>query len=168
MKPSQQARLADITAAELRALVIYEPATGLFRWLLNRRGHARAGDPAGTLAHNGYIHIKTGGRVYGAHRLAWLYMTGSFPPAEIDHKDRVRSNNAWLNLRAATRSQNRVNRKAPARSLPRGVSITLSGKYCARVGHKDGYLGSFETAEAASVAYRNAATAAYGPFLPGD
>lgn len=57
----------------------------------------------------GYIVIRIGKKSYRAHRLAFLYMRGEFPPDDVDHKNLVRHENWWSNLRPATRSQNKFN-----------------------------------------------------------
>ena len=61
---------------------------------------------------HGYTVIRFRGKLYLAHRLAWFYMTGEWPREQIDHKDGVRLNNKWDNLREATPGQNNMNRTA--------------------------------------------------------
>ena len=93
-----------LTQAELKALVIYDPINGTFT--------NHSGQPLGWTGENGYIYLRTGDYKTPprlAHRLAWLYMTGSWPTKQIDHKDTIRSNNAWDNLREATSNQNKWN-----------------------------------------------------------
>jgi hypothetical protein len=112
----------------LKAILRYEPITGLFRWKITRRKHGgfvQPGDVAGTMK-DGYIQIIIDGIPWRAHRLAWLLMTGELPlpGKEIDHWNKIRSCNIWTNLRLKTRSQNNHN-AAPAitnRSGVRGVS----------------------------------------------
>ena len=92
-----------LTAARLRNLLHYDPETGIF----TRRA---TGAPVGSLNDKGYIRIRLGGRDHKAHRLAWLYMTGAWPPIQVDHENRTPDDNRWGNLRAATFSQNAVNK----------------------------------------------------------
>ena len=43
---------------------------------------------------------------YLAHRLAWLYVTGSWPSQDIDHIDGDPTNNRFANLREVTHQEN--------------------------------------------------------------
>ena len=93
------------------SLLKYDPETGVFTWLADRAHNALAGCIAGSRLSSGYCQIKVGGPLFYTHRLAFLYMTGRWPSAEIDHIDHNRGNNAWGNLREATRSQNLASRR---------------------------------------------------------
>lgn len=154
-------------------LLRYEPEAGRLLWLVS--GHGRGGkfapgDEAGTLK-DGYLQVKLFGRVYRAHRLAWLLVNGEFPPSgfEIDHRNRKRSDNRWSNLRLATRSQNNIN-AAPGNnnsSGHRGVSWRSDrNKWHARinVNRKPILLGDFDDLRAAVEARRLAEREHYGAF----
>jgi hypothetical protein len=99
-----------LTQERLKELLHYDPETGHFTWRTHRGGKATPGSIAGNRTPRGYRDIIVDGNRYMAHRLAFLYMTGSFPDAEADHVDRDASNNRWRNLRPATRSENGSNR----------------------------------------------------------
>lgn len=79
------------------------------------------------------------GKMYYAHRLAWLFMKGEWPPdgLDIDHEDGVRANNKWKNLRLATNGQNNWNTRKLYKSNTsgkRGVSWeTFRQAWIARV-----------------------------------
>jgi hypothetical protein len=73
----------DISAKQLRRLLDYNRATGIFRWLVSPRHSVSAGDVAGHLRRDGYVAIGIGGRRYMAHRLAVLESTGRWPPGRI-------------------------------------------------------------------------------------
>jgi hypothetical protein len=108
------------------------------------------------------------GRQYLAHRLAFFYMTGEWPPHQIDHIDRDPANNRWPNLRPATQGQNNVNKVAKRTcDLPRGVTPNGSG-YAARIkkNRVSYHLGTFRTPQEAHQAYLDAATKIHGEFLP--
>ena len=172
-------RLDDpLTADQLRALLDYSPKLGMFFW--RRREPLRqydktwntryAGSPAGTpTVPMGYIQILVNRRLYLAHRLAFLWMTGNWPEHEIDHSDGDRANNRWNNLRVATPSQNRMNgvRRSDNTSGYRGVRFEKRrGHWVADImvdGRKH-YLGAFHTAEAAASAYAEAAARLHGKF----
>jgi len=102
--------MAAITQARLKELLNYDPETGIFTWRVNRR--ATQGSKAGARhPTQGYIAIKIDSVLYRAHRLAWLYVYGVWPPNDIDHINRVRDDNRLSNLRLATRAQNCQNRR---------------------------------------------------------
>ena len=65
-----------LTTNRLRRLLSYEPATGLFRWLVRPSNRVNIGDIAGTIDAAGYVVIKIAGQRYYANRLAVLYVTG--------------------------------------------------------------------------------------------
>ena len=101
--------------SEVKSLLHYDPDTGIFRWI-NRSGrYGRI--PAGTIAggiskakNNGYCQIKVLGKFIKAHRLAWFYMTGEWPKGEIDHINRIRTDNRFCNLRVVSTQDNLKNK----------------------------------------------------------
>lgn len=155
-----------LTQARLRELIHYDPETGVFTHL-QTRGRVRAGYIAGNLGNSGYWHVRIDTIRYLAHRLAWLYMTGSWPTFDIDHKDGNRLNNTRENLREATRSQNIAN-QGPLKSNRLGLKgVRLKrGRYVANicVCGKKKYLGSFPTPEEAHAVYAKAAVDYFGEF----
>ncbi len=156
-----------ITQANLQRLLNYDPETGNFTWLISAGRRVKAGDIAGSIDSKGYCRIRIDSRRYSAHRLAWLWVTGAWPAADIDHIDMNRANNAFINLRDATRSQNKANIRAYSNNLLgiKGVAKRRNG-YVARIckGGVGQYLGYFATIEEAHDAYAAAATALFGEF----
>lgn len=104
----------DITQAQLKQILNYDPETGIFTWKINsgRHGRIKSGTIAGSdKQKNGYIEINFNGSLHKAHRLAVLYMTGDHPINEVDHINGIRIDNRWSNLREATLQQNKENLK---------------------------------------------------------
>lgn len=156
------------TADEVRALLDYEPSTGVFRWRESRPG-CRAGEIAGTFNAKGYWLIMLQGKRYYAHRLAWVHAHGRWPDGEIDHINMDQSDNRLINLRDASKSQNMANTgKRSDNSVGlKGVSYHRGmGKYQAnlQVRGRSIYLGYHETADDAHAAYCEAVRRLQGEF----
>jgi hypothetical protein len=96
-----------ITQEQLKELVNYDPGTGLMTWRKPRR-KCRPGDEVGRFVKE-YRQVYIEGRTYYVHVLAFLYMTGEWPKRDMDHDNTIKSDNRWVNLRPATRSQNKAN-----------------------------------------------------------
>jgi hypothetical protein len=163
------ANVADLTTERLREVLHYCPETGCWTWLVNRRAGARIGNPAGNRQPAGYLKIKIDGRLYLAHRLAFLYVTGAWPPGQVDHRDLNKSNNRWSNLRKSTSSQNSANRKTRSDSLSglKGVTWhTQNNKWWAKISidGKRKSLGQYDCPAAAHFAYLVAADKLFGEF----
>lgn len=158
----------NITQDVLQSMLHYDPCSGIFTWKESRKGSNGVGSRAGSEYPNGYRYIGMYGKAILEHRLAFLYMTGEVPP-EIDHKDRIPSNNAWSNLRPATRSQNNQNTKSKTagRGVLRGAHWRKDKNAWAseiRANGKRKKLGYFKTAEEAHAAYVDAAKKLHGEF----
>lgn len=162
----------ELTQARLKELLHYDPETGHFTWLKTRNARtAPAGARAGATITPGYCQIKVDCRPYLAHRLAFLYMLGSFPAAEVDHINRIRSDNRWVNLRPATSRDNAGNKGLLRNNTSghRGVSWhKVTGKWQVR-GRCDGrgvQLGFFDSLEEAAEVSRKWREESFGEFAP--
>jgi len=158
-----------ITQQRLKELLEYDPETGRFTWLVSGKRRKAGSHPKRYSGDGGYLRIRIDGRPYRGHHLAWLYMTGDFPPCDVDHRDLNRGNNAWRNLRLAPDNLNNVNnpKRKDNTSGFKGVSwCPARKKWRARIAidGKTRTLGTYETAEAAHAAYTKVAVAAYGEF----
>ena len=107
--------MTPLSQARLKEVLHYDASTGTFVWR-KREGGARgiatfnaqfAGKSAGN--YSKYVDIRVDGRLYRAHRLAWLYCHGTLPPL-IDHKNSDRYDNRLDNLRVADKQTNGANR----------------------------------------------------------
>jgi len=137
-----------INQTQLKEIVNYDPLTGVFTRL--------NGAIAGTNDGQGYIQITINKIKYRAHRLAWLYMPGRWPTM-IDHINRNRSDNRWLNLREVTRRESNLNRKIPKsnKSGVKGVSWSKQNNCwiaTIKIDGKSYYLGCYDTIALAAAA----------------
>ena len=153
----------------LRETWRYDPEAGLFYWRVARQ-RIRAGQPVAVVFQRGYAIVAFEGRRYQAHRLAWFYVTGSWPKHEIDHVNRVRDDNRWCNLREVTKAQNMANSVTRSRSRIRGVSRSQSGRWRAQItaNGRTRYLGTYDDVESAKLAYACAAVEAFGAYANFD
>lgn len=152
----------------LRKLFDYDAETGALYWRargLKKWDSRYAGTEAGTRTHKGYIQIAIYGKLFFAHRIAYAWMADK-QPVQIDHVDGDGFNNRWSNLRAATVSQNQINRrKLRGAQIFRGV-YKARKKFVAQIktNQVHTYIGSFDTAEEAAVAYDKEAKRQHGKF----
>jgi hypothetical protein len=147
-----------LTADKIRSLLDYDERTGLFF----RRGGSKS---LGSLTSDGYLEFSVDGRVYKAHRLAWLFMKGRWPLSRMDHIDGNRTNNAIKNLREADGQQNAANRRVLSHLGTKGV-YRRGNRFIAgiKINGRRHHLGSFKNLSDATAAYSNAARKAFGEF----
>lgn len=157
--------LCSLTQERLKGLLDYNPNDGIFTWKHVIPGKS-VGRIAGSKDKDGYIQIQVDGRIYKAHRLAYLFMNGSFPDYLIDHRNTDPSDNKWHNLRNATNSQNLANMKVKSSGV-KGIwlcKITNRWRVQIQKDYKRFYLGRFNTQEEACAAYKAAAKQLFGEF----
>lgn len=151
--------------------VSYDMETGEFTWLKSGPGRPKHRNAlAGSMHWTGYKSIRIGGTSYLSHRLAYLFVTGHWPPENVDHINRDRSDNRWSNLREATFSENSQNsngktsiRKSKFKGtyLDKRVNRWTSS---IRSKGKRYYLGYFDLEEDAAKAYAEASILHHGDF----
>ena len=148
-----------LTAEKLRELLTYCLESGIFRRRVSA-GRARAGDIAGRVnPTKGYLRICINGKDYAAHRLAWLYVYGVWPSAEIDHINRVKTDNRIDNLTEATRTENNRNKGKSKNNTSGHVGVSwdkTKQKWYAYIQHdsKRIHLGYYDVLEDAVAARR--------------
>lgn len=156
----QRIEKGELTQDVLKKLLFYDPETGLFKRRVHTSNRIKVGEVAGSPTKRGYIAIYLMGKLYKAHRLAWLYSYGVWPPSWIDHINRITHDNRLQNLRLSTPKQNSQNRiKSNRVSLSGILGSSRSGKkFTARISFngKSQYLGTFDSAELAHSAYMRA------------
>ena len=111
----------------LKKYLNYDPETGVFKRKINS-GKAKIGDVAGGINGSGYICIRINSVKYRAHRLAWLYVHGKFPDNQIDHINRVKTDNRIENLRDVTQSVNGRNRNLPSNNTSGHIGVKWNKK----------------------------------------
>lgn len=172
----------EVTQEYIKSVLHYDPETGIFTWRVRDRSLFNtlhtckawntkyAGKRAGRVhsPYPGYYNreIKLKNRMYFEHHLAWLYVYGSFPPKgmQIDHINRIPSDNRISNLRVVTLHVNCRNRSMPGHNTSGVTGVTwhsLNKKWMARtsIGKKRvqlGYFDNIKDAERAVLAARSA------------
>jgi hypothetical protein len=173
------------SARYLHECLIYDPDSGLLTWRERPRDHFRTetafrswntkygGTIAGWPHKEGYLGIAIKKRGYTAHRVIWKMMTGKNPRYEIDHKDGVRANNRWFNLREATATQQLFNKRARFDSATgiKGVRFAPHQKtkrytaYRSMPGSRQKTIGTFDTLEEAKAAVEAVTRVQHGEFF---
>ena len=152
--------MTKLSQSELCRLLDYDPETGVFRWAIDIGKAIKSGRVAGTINGSGYVQISINRKLFRAHRLAWLYMKGTFPAGLIDHIDGNRTNNSISNLREVSPHQNALNRNMHKRPSASGVKCVnwcqRDHKWLVKFGLKGVYysLGRYEDLELAELVAR--------------
>ena len=144
----------ELTAEYLRSVLHYEPETGIFTWKVRTSRSVKVGDIAGRSGGGGYLQMGVQRRLRQAHRLAWLYTYGEWPNDQIDHINRIRTDNRISNLREVTSKQNGQNRSTNSDNTSGHPGVgwnKQNAKWQARIKHnyKQIHLGYFSILEEA-------------------
>ena len=155
---ARQAKEALLPVEFLHQVLTYDPDTGFFHWKArsslawNRRW---AGKRAGSLNDHGYrfLKISVRGRNLNVteHRVAWAMQTGAWPFHDIDHENRQRADNRFINLRDFTALQNAQNTAPGWGAYPNGNSGTWRASICVNGVYR--WLGCFPSETEARQAY---------------
>lgn len=165
---NQKNKIKKIDAETVRRHLLYNPRTGVFTWKWHKI-KKYIGREAGCLNNRGYTCITIAKKIYTAHRLAFVYMTGKMPLTQVDHIDGVRNNNKWENLRISDHSTNQMNSRLRCTNTSgyKGVSWDNSNKqYVVRIkkNYKSYFLGNFDDAAEGYKAYVKAAKELFGEY----
>ena len=97
-----------LTQKRLKEMLHYNEDTGIFT-RKTRVANRLAGTVSRAKHNKGYIQIMIDGENYLAHRLAWFYVYGEWPKNQIDHINRIKTDNNIKNLRDVDNSTNQHN-----------------------------------------------------------
>jgi hypothetical protein len=166
----------------VKKLLHYNPETGQLFWKQRGRDffkserdwkiwNTKNANKEAFLSRNshGYVKGSIFDRTLIAHRVIWAIQTGEWPEHEIDHINRQRADNRWINLREATSSQNKTNVSSRQNSSSKyiGVSWCETRKIwqaSIRKAEKKKHLGRFSCEIDAAKAYDAAAQIIHGQF----
>ena len=152
-----------LTQQTVKELLDYNQITGECNWKEkpNTKSPICIGQKIRNQDKDGYYRVFIHGKSYKLHRIAWLYVYGSWPTGQIDHINGVKTDNRICNLRDVNQSLNMHNIHLPSAGkkscLPRGVYLE-HGRYRARIkiNNRVKNLGSFDTIIKAESAYLSA------------
>lgn len=152
---------------ELLQLARYNAKTGHLVSRVTGRCFVAGKVLGGIDINSGYWQIVIGRIRYREHVLVWFYKTGEWPIQPVDHRNRDRADNRWVNLRLASPSQNNGNhpvRKDSASRL-KGVHFYPNRKENPwRAMVKRRTIGYFATAKEAALAYDREARRVFRGF----
>lgn len=154
-----------LTQSELKQILNYDPDTGIFVWINPRSKRAKIGAVAGTIRKydtgKSYCIICINYQLYRAHRLAWLYIYGSFPVNEIDHINGNGNDNSAINLRSVNHQENLKNMRRHANNTSGICGVHWNSDRCKwhaqiTVKNKSMNLGRFDNIFDAACARKSA------------
>jgi hypothetical protein len=162
-----------LTQARLKELLRYDCETGVFTRIQRRSSRALPGDAAGYKNNRGYVIISVDGKHYAAHRLAWLYVTASWPAVAIDHINLQKDDNRFVNLRPATSAENLRNKGLMSTNTSGATGVMWNERlkgwraFATREGRRY-YFGVHRDFEQAVAARQRGAQCVFGEFARSD
>ena len=136
-----------LTHSRLLELLSYDRDTGIFTSNLVRQGGRPVGTEMGSVRQDGYVILNVEGMKVRAARLAWFYVTGTWPDRAIAHKNGDRADCRFDNLLLGGVMPGRKR----IHLLPKGV-YRKRGRYEAKIRGQN--LGTFLTVEEAAEAVK--------------
>lgn len=149
----------------------YDPETGVFSWKVSNSNRIKVGDRAGVVARNGRRYINVGHEKIMAHRLAWFYVHGHWPSADIKQINGDYDDCSIGNLREQRRSETASNRRVSANSKSGHAGVTWDSrrkKWQVHItrDYKAVGLGYFDDLELAIAARRDAMNGLHSNVTP--
>ena len=150
---------------EVKKLFHYDAESGMLLWRKGNNRNVKPWQEAKASNGHGYYSVKIDGKSYRVHRLIWLYVYGSFPKEDIDHKNRVRNDNRLCNLRSVNRTDNCQNISLPSHNKSGHIGVswfTAQKKWTVyvKVNKKNKWLGYYKNLDDA-IAARKAGEAKF-------
>ena len=141
----------------------YSPETGILY-----RKFSSYWRECGTINAAGYLAVGVCDKDKLVHQIGFFLMMGRWAK-EIDHIDRNKSNNIWINLRECTASENKANSTKQSNNTSgyKGVYWhKRANKFRAQIQFQKKliHIGLFDTAEEAAAAYNTKAIELNGEF----
>ncbi len=157
-----------LTYKRAHELFSYCAETGILTRKIKTSNRVKIGDTIDSIGLDGYVKLHADWREYRAHRVIFLMMTGRWPD-NIDHRNMIKSDNRWANLREATKSQNGANTRKHKRNKSGLKGVTWSAhaakwRAVMMIRGKLLHLGYFDCPAAAHFAYVVAADKHFGEF----
>lgn len=158
-----KAGVDNLTYEQAIYLFTYVKETGEFfcNFTGNKLGYKRL---------DGYLQIHIKGRSYElGHRLATLMVLKEYPINEVDHKNKDKLDNSWVNLRQVTKTQNQWNSSIRSDNISgvKGVNwVEREQRWVARIQVNKARLclGYFRTLEEAKQSINNKRMALHGEY----
>ncbi len=160
-----------LTQEQLHKVLHYDPDTGDFWWKEKKSGRHMTKPAGGKSGRYLQIQLWKGAQFY-AHRLAWLYVYGTWPPECIDHSNGDGLDNRVANLRLASKKQNARNAKKGKNNTSgyKGICFDKGKqKWMAKTckDYKQIFIGYFDCPKQAHEAYVNKIKELHGEFANG-
>ena len=133
---------------------LFDCVDGHLVWKVSKAKRIKIGSQAGTIGKDGYVRVFIDGKSYLAHHLVYLIEYGHMP-TEIDHLNRVKSDNRITNLKQCTRFENAINKGMFINNKTgvKNVHKHSFGKYevSFKRNNKNIYVGLFDDIELAEL-----------------
>lgn len=140
---------SNLTQKELKSIFYYDPETGIFTRKIKLAQSSKTGEIVGVLTKSRHLKAAIRNKEYYLHRLAWFYMTGSWPKDQIDHINQNPGDNRFCNLRGVNNQENNKNQSLRITNKSGFTGINWdkeTSKWTARImiNYKTLFLGCYE------------------------
>lgn len=115
----------------------YFPKSGKLIWAVPTASTVKIGQLVGSINSKGYRTCNINRQSLKVHHICWYKFYGEWSGHQLDHINRIRSDNKIINLRKSTDIQNRHNSSANKTNITRQVGITFLDKWRKKKFHVD-------------------------------